>query len=681
MLISPPFLLTRNANESEEDWINRCMDGGLPGDGAYPVSFRLGWHGGMHLSAIDPAIQQGRVVYRKAALATAGQIYGNAQRQIHFEIACDDTNLTRLVGRASGDLQLTANGRTDAVYGEMYFHLPAGAQVFAQRPLPNKAQAMMQPPGQPAPAPQPLQAAHTTADALIVGLRYAGGEGAVGDRGDAYVTTYQLDGTPLGAALQENDAEYNLYASATTISTAYPATDRPAPSAVYELLRFGRVIGPDALKPATVPHWREVRHPGGQGWVNLNAANIRKFSDADFPHWKQWRLIDDAVGQDSRCDSAVIRGWLDVNNDGQVNPAEATAQLSNAAIAPKLARAICKFPSEWDAATIDARWGWLKSSTAENPQPLTSPDFELLRAHITALAFWPGGMGITAHHWHWQPREFIKQFRKCGWLSPNELSQLLPRLHGSRGSLASISWAIAQARFRPYAIDLNKALRKYLIQGYVRQVHFLAQTYIETAMWRVVEEIGQARQQRRSNGTLYWPAPMMQYYTAFYGRGIMQLTWAGNYSVYGTYRAFADIGATHTYADARITQTSTHYLGDPSDGRAPAQWHPKYDPDDIVSSAYNACDSGAHYWISKAIGGGNVNINRVADQGVTTQAVGRASVLVNGGGFGYAERQAYAPFIERYLGDGASTTANSTFVATRGQRNYSIYVDFTAQRP
>ena len=51
MLISPPFLPARTANESEDDWIGRCMSGGLPGDGAFPVSFNLGWHGGMHLEA------------------------------------------------------------------------------------------------------------------------------------------------------------------------------------------------------------------------------------------------------------------------------------------------------------------------------------------------------------------------------------------------------------------------------------------------------------------------------------------------------------------------------------------------------------------------------------------------------------------------------------------------------
>ena len=51
MLISPPFLPARNVNETEDDWIDRCMPGGAPGEGAFPLSFNLGWHGGMHLIA------------------------------------------------------------------------------------------------------------------------------------------------------------------------------------------------------------------------------------------------------------------------------------------------------------------------------------------------------------------------------------------------------------------------------------------------------------------------------------------------------------------------------------------------------------------------------------------------------------------------------------------------------
>jgi hypothetical protein len=51
MLISPPFLLPRNLADTDDAWIDRCMVGGLPGQGAFPVSFNLGWHGGMHLAA------------------------------------------------------------------------------------------------------------------------------------------------------------------------------------------------------------------------------------------------------------------------------------------------------------------------------------------------------------------------------------------------------------------------------------------------------------------------------------------------------------------------------------------------------------------------------------------------------------------------------------------------------
>ena len=548
------------------------MAGGLPGQGAFPVSFNLGWHGGMHLTApadgngwapvraiadgevvfvrqptpmpagelppdhaqayggswtdngvvvirhsteigeganaavtffsismhlsqIEATVRQGRAVYRKAALGTAGRIAGRRPgeaflRTIHFEIVSDEANMARLAGRASGELNTAADGRTNAVFGQMYFLLPAGAQVFAQEPLPNHVAAMMQPPrpagtprSQPAPAPQPLPPVHTTTETLIVGLRHAGGDGAAGNRGDVYLSTYRPDSSTVGAALEEHDAEYDLYTAAKAISDAYPAAGRPAPSAVYELLRFGRVIGPDALVPADVPHWRQVSYAGGQGWVNLNATSVHKFSDADFPHWMRWRLIDDSADGDSRCDSAAIRGWLDSDGNGQVSPGEARSRLADNTVAPKLARAICKFPTEWNAATIDARWGWLKIHSDENPDPLSSNDFEELRQHITALAFWPGGMGIDANHWHWQPREFVRQFRKCGWLSAGELEQSL-----------SAAPAAGRARATALCIPMNRMMRKYQVgENRLRAAHLLAQIGHETGWWQFREEIGNER--------------------------------------------------------------------------------------------------------------------------------------------------------------------------------------------
>ena len=105
------------------------------------------------------------------------------------------------------------------------------------------------------------------------------------------------------------------------------------------------------------------------------------------------RITDDDLTPDSHCDSAIIRGWLDPNGAG-LNPTSAAIRLSDSAVEQKLKKAIYKFPTEWEAATIDARWGWLKTQSTENPQPMTVEDFERLKAHITKLTFWPGGMGI-----------------------------------------------------------------------------------------------------------------------------------------------------------------------------------------------------------------------------------------------------------------------------------------------
>ncbi|MGJ7562417.1 hypothetical protein ACSFBM_01030 [Variovorax sp. GB1R11] len=91
------------------------------------------------------------------------------------------------------------------------------------------------------------------------------------------------------------------------------------------MLRFGRNLGTDPL-PANAAHWRKVVVPGQPGgvWINLNASNTRKFSDADFPQWAGWKLIDDDVTDDnSRCDSAAINAMLTSPPQSFVNCATA----------------------------------------------------------------------------------------------------------------------------------------------------------------------------------------------------------------------------------------------------------------------------------------------------------------------------------------------------------------------
>jgi len=93
---------------------------------------------------------------------------------------------------------------------------------------------------------------------------------------------------------------------------------------------------------------------------------------------------------------------------------------------------------------------------------------------------------------------------------------------------------------------------------------------------------------------------------------------------------------------------------------------------------------------------GASNISRVADNGIDTETIGRISVLVNGGGNGYDDRQQYAAFVLRYRGDTTEAVASKTLTYAR-QRIVSgphhsptwgaptalshVYVDFTAQSP
>ena len=362
------------------------------------------------------------------------------------------------------------------------------------------------------------------------------------------------------------------------------------------------IIGPDALAPANVPHWRRIRYDGGEGWVNLNATDVTQFSDADFPQWKGWTLIDDYADLDSRCDSATVKGWLDQDKDGKVDPNEAVSLLANDDIQAKMRRTICKLPTEWEQATVDFRWGWLKEVTEENPAPISDADFLRLREHIEALAFWEEAkVGISSNHWHFQPREFIRVFRKCGWLSVNEMAQCFPRdlkhLTGTQFVSHAFSWGDANARSTAWSLHFNKANRKYGIDQRQRLVHYFAQVVPETGYLRLMKE-SDSKDGSYLRGKAYYP---------YYGRGLIQLTWAENYKKYGEFRGF------------RKTEVS------------PATYHEAgWNPDTLLvtsNSNYNAanCADSAGYYIV-----GYTGMIKKMDQGISVDDVIAVSRCVNG---------------------------------------------------
>ena len=543
----------------------------------------------------------------------------------------------------------------------------------------------------------------------------------------ATLTTYDEDGR-VHRYLTQRDEEYNIYATAHRL---YPH----CASAGYDLLRFGRVLGPDALHPqdrdssGRHTHFREVyafteNGSLSRGWINLYDDAIHVFSDADFAPNFGWHKADDDADGDSRCDSDVvyqqlIRTWIDHNPDkvhagvAAINAlsrairaalrdplqnagsladsanavkhvldrAQITELLNDEAVQARLGQVVCKFPSEWDFSQFDSRWSWLSrdpiqedaASPGDGTPRLTPEQMQTFKAHAQALCFWEqakeaGYLELDANHWHIDPRVFIKQFRKCGWYSLDELAQLIPREPGN------IPWRVAKERFKKYQITLNKCLQKYALHFPARLAQFAAQVYQETGCIRQMTEfhfgIGHS-------------------YGSFYGRGIMQLTWPKNYADYGAYRNFAP-NTSGTYlatgnSTDPVTDTSVHEWSNGSDKK---QWSPRYDPNFIASDTFSACDSGGYFWITKHYAGTS-NINRLIDTGFNTDTVGKASVLINGGENGYNERQGYAAYVYRHLSDSVDGSASESLSFTiygiksgrwLAHRSASIQVDFTPQR-
>lgn len=788
MIISPPFLPARGANDTDEQWVNAAMPMDAPAQGipsgVFPVSRNLGWHGGVHLvappsvnGAVLPvrAIADGQVIYvrqptaattdpadprnynpdapgvsrtddgcvvivheseiganaanaatpirfysiymhlssvtcatqtvggqaqvrqppfsinRKDEIGSAGRIYGQADR-IHFEIVFDDTTRPFLLGRdltpspgpdaqgrpRSRNLDLAANvdGRSDAVFGEIYFRLPQTSTFYATQPDANVVAPTT-------PGTTPLQAD------MIVGMRFGAGQGAVADRGDITWTSYQLDGTTIGLPITENEGEYNLYTSANTIVQRYQqvsqATPQPPPppppapgqapqvpppwpppvpnaSAVYELLRYGRIVDTtnQTLDPSDVPIWKEVRHPGGQGWVNLRATGVQVYSDADLPQWKGWKIIDSDSNTDSRCDSQEVHAILDQDGNGTVTPAEANTRIGDATVRGRFSKLICWMPTEWDAAEIDTRWGWLKNTSPENPTPMSNADFDLFKKHVQALCFWDTTVfGIPAIHWHIHPVEFIKHFRNCGWVGLSALSRIYP---------GTTDVAILER----YRNDLNRVMRRYGLNAVKRGSHFFGQGAVESIGLRCMVEgsasfarnPNHASYQSEANGFYSDPRDLYGYFhryertnnglgnmvksdlrnasnqnlpvvlvgtsppvvqspavadvdanlsrtgdgMKFRGRGFKQLTGLFNYSEYWVYRGWL---------------SRSDFDANWWDPRHPTRRAPQInDPQLISTEPYNCIDSGGQFAARNGIA-------RPADQGVTRADADAVSQIVN----------------------------------------------------
>lgn len=405
----------------------------------------------MHLKSLAETVKAGDKVYRKDPIGLPGMVDGvNA---FHFQIFCDDDNISKLTGRKTGELDISKNGRTDAVYGDIHFYLPPQTKFYDKAPADNSISTTG------------LSELYTSNVPLYASMTLAQGKCTMVTRQKNTQTDgkYDLLVEPLVNA-DGDDYEYNLYKTAMR-------NYKESPSAGFELLRFGRVINTDheTLVPADAPLWMTVNYPGGKGVINLADSSIKKFSDADFPHWTGWQMVDDDSDSNSQCNSAIIKKLHEVGDfDNQCG------------------KLICHFPFEWEKSTIDIRFSWLKTGNEEH-EPMTEADYAKFKSHAEALCFDSGALS-SDRLWHFEPKSFIRHFRKCSWLD-SEVIEKVMTANASKKNKNALE-GIKKITLEYYA-DINTIMRKYNLSDANRICHFLGQGAVESGYLLSMQETSQ----------------------------------------------------------------------------------------------------------------------------------------------------------------------------------------------
>ena len=443
----------------------------------------------MHLCTVESAVKVGARIYRKDVIGNPGKVYG-AQADIHLEVCCDETQLIRLTGCKpvwrnpfeEGRPEVPkANGRTDAVFGDLYLYLPAGTATASSTPQ-NHLRSRNGP-------------AQTLGAAQWIRIRY--------EKGQGYITSLDMSGKPFGAVRHEADFEYRLYDRACELHQLVGPQvieGLSSPSGWYELLRFARLLDPMGPVPLPIDaaHWREIPTAGGVVWADLNSPGTFKFSDADFPGIADWNFFaDDRDHLDQRCQSVHMDRWI---GDPLLEPTERykvrnlSERLGVKSVRERLKRAICFFPTEWDQTTVETRLGWVRNPKNATP-PLSDEEWERFKPHAMALTVRDLPEEYKNAKWRFHPQEFVAMMKKVGWLSEAEMRQLIPEKI-VRGKGAGLKGPFFYELTAPTAGNLisdnkssfNRTMRKYGINTPQRMAAFIGNSLPETSWWGNLNE-------------------------------------------------------------------------------------------------------------------------------------------------------------------------------------------------
>jgi len=466
---------------------------------------------------------------------------------------------------------------------------------------------------------------------------------------------------PNDSPLQgEETSAYDLYERS---KKTYPG----CASAGYEMLRFGRLLGPDQPAPldlhmGRLPHYRKLTFSTAagdtvEGYIDLNVEGVRVYSDADFPHWEGWTFIDDDASgtADSRCRSARLLDILAPTTTapasaaaGAPTPAQiqqqqaerlarAKAALETAAMRKRLRRCIVTMHTEWSSGSFDQQWAWIKGTDPNDPRAmgpgtcLSEAAYKRLQQHSTALAFWEqaqaDGLALDKVHVHFHPGEFIATFKKCGWLSAGDLARIYPNSQYNSNETPD-----PHALRESYRKQINMTTLKYFITTATRMTHFFGQGAVESyCLARMMEASAThftASLQPETNG--YYADPQDHYFNylenrlgnvepgdgkKFRGRGLKQLTARENYSKYWVYRGWLD------------PTSFDNYWWQNSQKRRPQI----NDPQRVSTIPYNCIDAGGWYWTAGATPNKFVTINsKIIESNISDSAIFTISVAING---------------------------------------------------
>ena len=549
---------------------------------------------------VAPAVPgDGKKVWRKDLLGGQGMFQGLPH--LHFEIFMTQADFAAYFGATQPGHVAPATPDGTDWWGHAYFVIPAGTRFLSLPPgtgADNRLRGIEYEPGQ----------AGRNASPLHVETYFS--------KGAKYTSVWSVaeDGTrtPLTAEpVCEAGYEYDLYKRATAL---YPA----CPGDGYELLRFGRILSTPQTLPAEARRtWMKVGWAAGQqGYVDIDDPAIAKLSDADFPFFTGWRKISEGntpFDSDGMCDIDVLKRML---NDAGEHQSLAELRLMGLhekenllsryvrmteGVREKLRGFVCLAPSEWDSAHNEARYaGLLEEGEFYDGDEEGYRDFQ---GRLREVQFWDKtGLAVGEKVWFFHPLEFIRRFRRCGWLSAGEIAQCIPRvmlsLHGMQLVASSHQWRNAFQQGKLWEAHLNAAMRKYCINSTKeRTTHFLAQLMEESGWLQAVREY---QGEKKS-------------YSPYYGRGLIQLTRLPNYVKYGKFKQFpVDFAIPAKYAD----------LG--------------WNPDTLLAETNtsfnrkNSADSAGLYWTCREMTATGKNTLKISDSGIGVEEVILASKSTNG---------------------------------------------------